>query len=245
MGMVRITGAGPNIPAGGTIALDLKQEEIGVSVAISLSQEADSMAVWRFQVFAITDEGERELGQFVTRPPGAGDPGARVVAFVSCPGARSWRVQAFGPAPTVVGAAVVTASAELNIASTHLSISGAGVADIVPVNGTRKLGIVHPAPQFLAGQGILSAGPGQLFTLQGFTDPAQPVSYIGPVDKAAAVVNGDVFADAPIQLPPGGANFVLSWPDGLPFANQIRWAISSTINPITLGPVATIGARRT
>lgn len=251
MGDVIITGAGPNIPAT-EVGLAERQnpagkgrDGVGVTIAISLSQRADSMAVWRLQVYAQTNEGKRLVGEFTTRPPAAGDPPSRVVAFASCPGAFDWRIVPFGPAPTVVGGQSVPENCEITIATTELSIAGAGVIDIFPVNGSRKLGIVHPAPAFAVGQGVLSLGPGQLFTMQGFTDPAQPLTFVGPVDKAAAVVNGDVFLDAPVQLPPGGANFVLSWPDGLPFGNQIRWAASSTQNPITLGPAATVGARRT
>lgn len=256
MGDVILTGAGPQIPAGTEILLSEKQNPenhgrhgVGVSVAISLSQASGSMAVWRLQVFAQTDEGKRLLGEFTTRPPAAGDPPSRVVAFASCPGAFDWRVVAFGPAPTTVvfnGVPTsVNETCEITIATTELSVAGAGVAAIVPVNGTRVIGVVHPAPQFLAGQGVLSTGPGQLFTFKGFVDPAQAASFIGVVDVARPVVNGDVFLDVPISLPLGSTNFIDSWPDGLPFANQIRWAISSTQNPITLFGVASVGARRT
>lgn len=252
MGDVIITGAGPNIPATEVGLAERQNPEgkgrdgVGVSIAISLSQRADSMAVWRFQVYAQTNEGKRLVGEFTTRPPGAGDPPSRVVAFASCPGAFDWRVVPFGPAPTVVGGVSVQETCEITIATTELSIAGAGVVDIVPVNGTRRIGVVHPAPVFLVNQGVLSTGPGQLLTLKGFVDPAQAgPSFIGVVDKATAIANGDVFLDVPIELPFGSSNFIDSWPDGLPFANQIRWCISTTQNPITLGaPVASVGARR-
>ena len=250
MGDVIITGAGPNIPATEVGLAERQNPEgkgrdgVGVSIAISLSQRADSMAVWRLQVYAQTNEGKRFLGEFTTRPPAAGDPPSRVVAFASCPGAFDWRVVPFGPSPTVVGGVSVAETCEITIATTELSIAGAGTVPIVAVNGTRVTGVVHPAPVFLAGQGVLSAGPGQLLTLKGFVDPLQALSFIGPVDKAAPVVNGDVFLDVPIELPLGSTNFIDSWPDGLPFVNQIRWAISSTQNPITLGPVASVGGRR-
>lgn len=253
MGDVIITGAGPNIPST-EVGLAERQnpapgkgrDGVGVSIAISLSQDARSMAVWRLQVYAQTNEGKRLVGEFTTRPPAAGDPPSRVVAFASCPGAFDWRVVPFGPAPTVgAQGQSVAETCEITIATTELSIAGAGIVDIVPVNGTRRIGIVHPAPQFLAGQGVLSTGPGQLFTFKGFVDPAQALSFIGVVDKATPVVNGDAFLDVPIELPLGSTNFIDSWPDGLPFGAQIRWAISTTQNPITLGPVASVGARRT
>lgn len=253
MGDVMITGAGPNIPATEVGLAERQNPEgkgrdgVGVSIAISLSQRPDSLAVWRFQVYAQTNEGKRFVGEFTTRPPAAGDPPSRVVAFASCPGAFDWRVVPFGPAPTVApSGASVTEQCEIIISTTELSIAGAGVQAIVPVNGTRVIGIIHPAPQFLVNQGVFSTGPGQLFTFKGFVDPAQAgPSFIGVVDKAAPIVAGDVFLDVPIELPFGSSNFIDSWPDGLPFANQIRWCISTTQNPITLGaPVASVGARR-
>src|SRR6185503_7060102 len=102
MGDVRITGAGPDLLAG-DITLQVKGEDVGVSIAISVSQDSASMAVWRFQVVAQGDEGDRVVGEFTTRPPAAGDPASRVVAFASCPGAKDWHVLAFGPRPTIVG----------------------------------------------------------------------------------------------------------------------------------------------
>lgn len=245
MGDVIITGAGPTIPTT-EVGLAEKQEGVGVSIAISMSQRADSLAVWRLEVYAQTNEGKRKVGEFTTRPPAAGDPPSRIVAFASCPGAFDWRVVPFGPAPTVGSAGQsVPETCEITIATTKLSVAGAGVVAIVPVNGTRVIGIIHPAPQFLAQQGVFSTGPGQLFTFKGFVDPAQAgPSFIGVVDKAGVIVNGDVFLDVPIELPLGSTNFIDSWPDGLPFSSQIRWAISGTQNPITLGPVASVGARR-
>ena len=65
---------------------------IGPTLAIHLSQQAASAAVWTLDVDCQIDEGFFRVGTLVTRSPAAGDPASRVVGMAFVPGARGWRV---------------------------------------------------------------------------------------------------------------------------------------------------------
>lgn len=229
-GVNRIVGMGAGVPSA-SIALAITREQTGAAVAIHFSEPADSDAVWTFQVEVQTEEGARVLETFTTRPPSGGDPPSRTVALCYCPGATDWRLVPFGP-PDAPG--------EVTLSTTKFSNDGTFA--LVPVNGSRLVDRVFPPPVFAVPQGVLSSGPGTLMKLWGFVDPAQPLTYLGVVDKDAPVAGGDHFLVAPVQLlATSGANFSFSWePDGIPFTQQIRWAASSTQDPITLGPAATV-----
>jgi len=211
--------------------LNVSEDETGTALAISLAQDAGSMEVWTFDVKVKTSQGEGFLGSFTIRPPAAGDPPSRIVALCFCPGAKNWWITPFGPA---------NAKAVLTMSTSKLSVSGQ--VPIVPCHGTRIALPTTVGPFFALGQGILTPGPGQVLLLTGFTDPAQPLAYVGIVDKAALVIAGDHFAYAPVQIPAGGANFQIPILVGLLLKNQGRFAVSSAPDPIALGPVATVSA---
>jgi hypothetical protein len=229
-GRSKIVGMGAGIPSQ-TIALALAKSEVGCALAVHLSEDSASRAVWTFRVEAQTSEGKRVLGIFTTRPPVGGDPPSRTVALCFCPGAESWKIDSQGPQGAI---------ADITLSTSKLSV--AGVFAVVPANGSRLSQKIYVPPVFGATQGILSPGPGTLFKAFGWVDPAQPLMFVGMVDTAIPVVGGDLWRVAPVQiLAASGANFGFNFePEGVNFLLQIRWAASSTAGFVTLGPVATM-----
>lgn len=93
------------------------------------------------------------------------------------------------------------------------------------------------APNALAVQGTLSAGPTRLQKVYGLLDAATAAAtFFGLVDKGGAVANGDAFLVAPFPVPdlwPRSFSFGAD-PRGLRFGTQARWALSSTSGVVTL-----------
>jgi hypothetical protein len=237
-----ITGAGPTRPAS-TIALadntkSLTAFALHLTVPTAVIDPgggaAPNPAVWTFEVYAQYQEGEFLLGIVTTTAVSAGARPARTIALGYCPGAKTWRVVAFGP---------IGAVASVSLSSDECC--NGGFLGLVSVNDAQITQIQDPTPTFVASQGVLSSGPAILYSMSIFVDPAFGPVWVGPVDKATAVVNGDPWADLPVQFQPGGqaaqGNYVKTWRLGLRFVNQIRWACSATPAIVTLAPSASVG----
>lgn len=206
-------------------------------IAICLSQPGNSRATWRITVVSKNDEGDFEVGTILTRSPAAGDPANRVVAEAYVPGTRHWRVIVQGPQDE---------TADLVISAQKDCCGGGAIAGVQPINGSFLESSFWTPTFFTAQQGSFSVAPGTLYKFKGFVDPAQGLLFVGVVDKAAAVVNGDLFLDIPVQLLAlSGANFSISWdPRGIKYANGLQFACSSTPTPVTLAGAATVSAER-
>lgn len=227
--MFRVTGKGPNILAA-DVSLQASRDRLREAISVQLTEPAASRAVWTVTVEVHTrGGGVFVVGRFKTRPPKSGDPSSRVVVNCFIPGAVGWKLYLYGPNKS---------PAQIQISSGRHSV--AGVFGMVPVNGTRVSRETwdQPAsPIVMAQQGILTPGPGTLEGLYGFTDPATPAGFFGLVDKATPVVNGDVWRVAPVPIGGLGVTDKLSFnfhPDGVDFANQARWVLSSTLGIVTL-----------
>jgi hypothetical protein len=216
--------------------LVISPNKVGDTLAIQFTEPSGTRNQWRLVVRINTTEGDYNLGAVVTRPPyGTGDPAARVVALASHPGVKGWRVMAYGPRGAV---------ARLSLSTRHLATGG--TFGIVPVNGSQVISNRwSPSPNVGAKtvQGIATDGPGVVLEGYGYRDPAAiGLVYFGFVDKATAIVNGDLFIVAPFPVPPpvGVVPGLLAWNfgdgvvDGLRFAAQARWCVSSTDNLVTL-----------
>ena len=81
---------------GGAQELSFDGESAGEGLAIYLSQQKADVGRWRFQVYALTDQGTLYVGEFYSSPPGAvaQPPSAltRLIATAVVPGTRSWQV---------------------------------------------------------------------------------------------------------------------------------------------------------
>jgi hypothetical protein len=206
-------------------------------IAICLAQPGNSRDTWRITVISKNDEGDFEVGTILTRSPAAGDPANRVVCLAYVPGTRHWRVIVQGPQ---------NATADIVISAQKDCCGGGAVAGVQPTNGS-FLETSTWTPFFApAQQGQISANPGTLYKFKGFVDPAQPLLYVGVVDKATPVVNNDPWLDIPVQLLAlSGANFSISWdPRGIKYANGLQWACSSTPALVTLAGAASVSAER-
>jgi hypothetical protein len=231
-----IVGQGISRPAASIGISDDGKRRSGMSLFISEPANVGgraNTAQWKIEVYVQTAEGEFLLGTVTTSSVASGARAARAVALAYCPGARSWRATLFGP---------IGATLEARLRSDDCCQGG--FLGLVGANDARVLRVQSPAPTFLAAQGVLSAGPAILYSLSVIVDPALTV-WVGPVDKAAAVANGDAWADLPIQFNAGGVgtaqNYVKRWREGLNFQNQIRWACSSTLATVTLAASASVG----
>lgn len=238
--MKDLRGKGPGILAGDA-RLIISPDKVGSALSIEWSEPSGSKNQWTIVVVVHCEEGDYILGKFMTRPPYArtGDPANRVVAHAYCPGAKGWRIFAFGPDG---------ARATMTMSTSQLSVGG--VAAIVPVNGSQLISNRwSPSPNIgpKALQGIATDGPGTVLEGYGYQDPAGGGGFFGFVDKASAIVNGDLFTIAPFPIPApvAGVPALLQWnfgdgvADGLRFALQARWCVSATDNVVTLaGPGA-------
>jgi hypothetical protein len=233
-----IVGAGLTRPAASFgISDDSKQKTV---MALHLSEPANvggqpNRAQWRFEVYALQGEGEFLLGVVTTASVASGARPARTIALAYCPGTNAWRVQVFGP---------VGATCQAYMSSDQCCVGG--FLGLVGANDGVVTSRSKPAPvTFLSQQGILSSGPTTLYSLSAFVVSTVGPAWIGVVDKNTPIVNGDNWLDLPMQIEIGGAgnvrNLVKRWRDGLVFASQARWAISSTPATVTLGPVASVG----
>lgn len=89
---------------------DENPARIGPTVAIHLTQQANSAAVWTLDVDCQIDEGFFRVGTLTTTPPSAGDPASRVVGFAYVPGARGWRVTYSCPTTTEIAELFLSSS---------------------------------------------------------------------------------------------------------------------------------------
>ena len=206
-------------------------------IAICLSQPGDSRATWKITVVTKNDEGDYEVGTILTRSPVAGDPANRVVAEAYVPGTRHWTVIVTGPQ---------NETADLVISAQKDCCGGGAVAGLQPINGSFLQTSFWDPIFFTAAQGSFSNAPGPVYKFKGFVDPALGLTFVGLVDKAAPVVNGDPWLDIPVQLLAlSGANFAVSWdPRGKKYANGLQFACSSTAAFVTLAGAATVAAER-
>lgn len=230
--MKELRGKGPGILAGEAM-LVISPNKVGDTLAIQFSEPSGSRNQWKLVVRVNTSEGDYNLGAFVTRPPYSegGDSAARVVALASHPGVKGWRVMAYGP---------VRAVARLSLSTRKLATGG--TPGITPVGGSQVISNRwSPSPNTGVKllQGIATGGPGTVLEGYGYQDPAGGGAvFLGFVDKATPIVNGDEFIVAPFPVPPLGA--LVSWnfgdgvEDGLRFANQARWVVSTTDALVTI-----------
>jgi len=225
-----LRGKGAGILAGEAI-LVISPNKVGDTLAIQFSEPSGTRNRWRLVVRVNTSEGDYNLGAFVTRPPyGTGDPAARVVALASHPGVKGWRVMCYGPRGAVA-----------RLSFSTRKIATGGTFGLVPVNGSQIISNRwSPSPNtgIKLLQGVATDGPGTVLEGYGYQDPAGTGGFIGFVDKATPIVNGDLFTIAPFPIPPGGT--LVSWnlgdgvADGLRFVNQARWVVSATDNVVTI-----------
>lgn len=235
--MADLTGKGLQLPGDD---INLAQERAGSNLAIHLSQDASSNESWRFRIRARTEQGDFELGVVTSRPPARGDPPNRTIAQAFCPGIVSWTVEVRGPDGAHCS---VTFTEDMGCC-----VNGVTAA-VIPVNGSQVI-ITDFAPLVVAApQGVLMPGPGQLLSFYGFTDPAQPIVFIGLVDKdpAVAVVNGDPWVPGSlVQVPALGGSFALNFPRGMRFEAGAHFAVSTVVGAtvVALGGAATVQAER-
>lgn len=237
-----IIGQGPNRPAG-TIGISDSGKQ-ATAMALHFSEpsnvndpaggQAPNPNTWRIEVYVQYQEGEFLLGVVTTTSVASGAHAARTIALAYCPGAKTWRAVIFG-----------NQGATCSVRLSSDECCNGGFLGLVPANDgqVQKLNIGDLT--FNAQQGILTAGPAILYRLRVFVDRALGPVWVGPVDKAAPIVNGDAWADLPIQFDAGGVgtaqNYERVWESGLPFVNQIRWACSSTPGTVTLANAASVG----
>lgn len=240
--MLRVTGKGPNILAADA-SFQASRKNIGEAISIALAEPADSRNAWTITVEAsLAGGGFFVVGSFVTRPPRSGppavgairspggDPANRIVAQCYVPGVKSWKLYMVGPRG---------APAQVSIASGERANSGNRA--LVLVNGSQSTRTRwSPSPNIGAKtvQGVATVGPGTVLEGYGYQDAAGAGGFFGFVDKATAIVNGDLFIAAPFPITPAGV--ILAWnfgdgvTDGLRFATQARWVVSSTDAFVTL-----------
>jgi hypothetical protein len=226
MGAPYITGKGFDKLAGSWSQSGADQ---GPTVALDLSDDNVETS-WLVVVKCQTKQGEYILGSVRTRAPAAGDPKARTILIAWHPGALKWGFDFFGP--------------EGATARPIMSLDkccGGGAFGITPLNGSRverRIWTPSPSQPAFAQQGELSPGPASLTKLYGFLEVAAAAQlWIGVVDSAVPLVGGELFAIAPIPVPTAWPRvFSLSMdPDGVPFANGIQWAVSTSPLAVAFG----------
>lgn len=239
MGAPYITGKGFGILAG---SWSQSGQDQGNTVALDLSDD-DVETSWLVIVKAQTSQGEMIVGAVRTRSPAAGDPKARTILIAWHPGVIKWGFDFFGPKG---------ATCRPSFATDKCSCGGATFG-ISPTNGSRlerRIWTPSPSQPAFLQQGVLSLGPSALTKAYGFLEPAAAANlYIGFVDSLAVLVGGERFIVAPAPVPnvwPRAFSFSFD-PDGVPFANQIRWVVSP--NPLVVllggpGDVAVVQGER-
>jgi hypothetical protein len=227
MGAPYITGKGLGVLAG---SWSQSGDGQGSTVALDLSDD-NVRTSWLVFVKAQTAQGEFILGAVRTRAPTSGDPKARTILIAWHPGVIKWGFDFYGPAGATCRPSF----------STDKCACGAGAFGIAPTNGSRlerRIWTPSPSQAAFAQQGVLSSGPASLTKAYGFLEPAAAASlYVGFVDSAAPLVGGEPFIVAPAPVPntwPRVFSFSFD-PDGIPFANQIRWVVSTSPLAVALG----------
>jgi hypothetical protein len=237
-----VVGLGPTRPAV-TIGLADSAKQL-TAMALHLSEpssvtdpaggQTPNTAQWVIEVYVQYQEGEYLLGIVTSTSVAAGSRAARTLALAYCPGAKTWRVVVFGP---------VGATCAVRLSSDECC--NGGFVGLVPANDGQVQTLRVSPFATLVQQGVLAPGPATLFRMRIFVDPGVGPVFIGPVDKATAVVNGDLFADLPVQFIAGGVgtvgNYERVWEKGLVFTRGIRWACSSTPGLVTLAAAASVG----
>jgi len=84
---------GPTRPTN-DVHLAKRQDGIGDSLSVHLSQNQRSAAVWTLEIWVHTQQGSFILGTGSTIPPTLGSRASRTVAIANCPGATGWHVVA-------------------------------------------------------------------------------------------------------------------------------------------------------
>lgn len=224
MGAPYITGKGFGILAG---SWSQSGQEQGNTVALDLSDDNVETS-WLVVVKAQTAQGEYILGAVRTRSPAAGDPRARTILIAWHPGVIKWGFDFFGP----------EGATARPIFSTDKCACGGATFGISPTNGSRlerRIWTPSPSQPAFSDQGQLSTGPAALTKAYGFLEIAAAANlFIGFVDSLAPLVGGEPFIIAPIPIPNVfprlfSVNFD---PDGVPFTQAIRWAVST--NPLVV-----------
>jgi len=227
MGAPYITGKGFDILAGSWSQAGQNQ---GNTVALDLSDD-DVETSWLVVVKAQTAQGEYILGAVRTRSPAAGDPKSRTILIAWHPGVTKWAFDFFGPRGATCRP----------VMSTDTCACGGATFGISPTNGSRlerRIWVPSPAQAAFAQQGSLATGPATLTKLYGFLEVAAAAQlWIGVVDSAVPLVGGEPFAIAPVPIPTVWPRvFSLSLdPDGVPFANGIQWAVSTSPLAVAFG----------
>jgi hypothetical protein len=105
--------------------LDCDPSLVGDALSVHLSQQSDSAAVWRLNVWVLITQGWYYLGGIDTIPPSLGDVPARTVLIANCPGATGWRVEC--------QCATDDEIAQIALQSSRCNSSAIGVVRIDPV----------------------------------------------------------------------------------------------------------------
>ncbi len=197
------------------VILEKSQELIGDSCSISLSQEANSTAIWTIDVEVHLAQGKFRLGTFVTLSPASGQPASRAVAVATYPGAIGWSV--------ICHTSTAGEIAGLTLDSSKCCNSATGVEEIVqtpiPGSGVTILG-PFPLPTLeadrpwtnnfstaLANSFIIKAIPGILRNMSLRIDATLPtgVYYLQlwnlvapPADTTAVTILNSL--DAPVKV---------------------------------------------
>lgn len=116
--------------AGATFAR-LDDSDAGEGLAIFFSQNSTDVVRWRFDVFALLDDGSEMLvGWFFVSPPSATAPIGqltRQVGAAVCPGAKSWSVMA---SPASNSQAAANETANITLASSKCCTAPVGVSRV-------------------------------------------------------------------------------------------------------------------
>lgn len=177
-------------------------KDAGEGLAIFLSQNANSVARYRFLVKAMIGQGVYQVGTFYSSPPTAISPGGeltRMVAAAVCPGATSWAVDV-----SCADLDITAETAELILSSSRCFTSPVGVSRVSERynyhsgSGTQNLNLLPG--QTVSGIGAIGLTGGGTVVIDGgntITVPAgvglslEPRALVHSAIPAIAFVNVD------------------------------------------------------
>lgn len=197
------------------------------AIAIQLSEPSGQTVSWQLDVWAITDAGRTFVGTLYTCAASIGTQSNRLVGHAVCPGARSWAIEATGPAP-----------AADQSSSTLGYLDAAPCAAMPPGLGA---GVFYPQGRVLTVGGALAAAR---------TDYSAPVrfrGFFGSNEGASTrwiylfngTTTGSLGLDGIALNVPAGGSFNLSLEDTIFCPGGFNWAISSSGSTFTADSGAT------
>jgi len=223
------------------------------AIAISLSEDGQTFGAsspsWQLDIYAGTEDGRYYVGTLNTVAAVNGRFLARVVGYAIAPGARSWNLEATGPAAGPAAGGVFYADLRVHPVVSAPAGFGAGVFRVLGrtiINGGigTETGGDNTAPLANSRTDFTNA---IVFT-GAFGYNAEPSGEPGTADiwimffdSATVPANGTEPTDGlAFQVPPDATfNFVAPG-NGIFFRNGLTWAVSTTPDTLTLavGPAA-------